>query len=255
MAMPLPFRSIHEITLRIVLFSETTSAEKSFVTLSSIERFCRDADHGRPRGHVLCYHRPGPNGNFVADFKILEDRGARADEATRTHLDPTRHVDTRIEHATVRDTHIMSVGAVKVEEVERTDLDIGGENVSRAENVAAAEGNARLIAYDARVNQVRKSDVRAFSEAHRDLVDDDGRTDTDRCGGRLGGHRPFGAAHAILADFVSDTMWILFDEPENVPLRRDAVNLLDQKCNLARQSTTTEDDDVLHSSNEALVRA
>src|SRR6185369_1093616 len=82
MAMPLPFRSIHEITLRIVLVSETTNDEKSFVTLNSIQGFCGDPDHGGPGGHVLCYHRAGSNGNFVADFKVLKYGGACPHEAT-----------------------------------------------------------------------------------------------------------------------------------------------------------------------------
>src|SRR5262249_46717104 len=82
MAMPLPFRSIHEITLRIVLFSETTNDEKSLVTLNSIKGFCGYADHRGPGGHVLCYHRPGPNGNLVADFKVLKYGGACPHQAT-----------------------------------------------------------------------------------------------------------------------------------------------------------------------------
>jgi len=84
--MPLPFRSIQEITLRIVLLSETTNDEKSFVTLSSIKGFCGDADNGRPCCHVLCYHRAGSNGNFVTDFKVLKYDGARPHEATRSDL-------------------------------------------------------------------------------------------------------------------------------------------------------------------------
>src|SRR5215510_10928664 len=112
MAMPLPFRSIHEITLRIVLLSETTNAEKSVVTLSSIKRFCGHTDHSGSGGHVLCYHRARPNSNLVADFKILQDRGAGPDQTARTHFDAAGHVDAGIEHATVGDTHVVAVGAV-----------------------------------------------------------------------------------------------------------------------------------------------
>src|ERR1051326_1336995 len=112
MAMPLPFRSMHEITLRIVLISETTNAEKSLVTLNSIKGFRGHTDDRGSRGHVLCYHRPGPHGNFVTDFKILQDRGACPNHATRADLHTARHFDTRIEYATVRDTHIVRISAV-----------------------------------------------------------------------------------------------------------------------------------------------
>src|SRR5689334_3553410 len=253
--MPLPFRSIHEITLRIVLVSATTNAEKSFVTLSSIKRFRGHPDHRRPGGHVLCYHRPGPDGNFVADFKILQDRRARADEATRAHLHAARHVDSGIEHATVRDTHVVPVSAVQVEEIERANFDVGGEDVSRTQNIAAAKRDARLVAYDARMDQVWKTDVRLFGETGCDLVNHSRRADTDCSRNCLIQQLFFRAVHAILSDLLSDALAIGLDEAEDVPLRRSAVDLVDQKRDLARESTTAEDDDVLHSANEALVKA
>src|SRR5215510_8498443 len=146
-AIPLPFRSIHEITSRIVQVSETTNDEKSFVTLRSIKRLCGNPDHGSPGGHILCYHRPGANGNFVTNFQVLQDSGPGPNQATRAHLHPAGHVNAGIEHATVGDARVVSVGAVQVEEVERTHLDVGRKDIPRAKNISATKRYSRHVAY------------------------------------------------------------------------------------------------------------
>src|SRR5262249_39342575 len=119
-----------------------------------------------------------------------------------------------------------------------------------------AQRDSRFIAHDARVNQVRETDVRVAGEASRNLVDHDRRADTDRGCDCLIEQLLFGVAHAILADLLSDAFSIELYKAENVPLRRDVIDLFNQKRDLARHSATAEDDDVLHKgSNEVPVTA